>query len=196
MNRPGLASENGIWLVRHGATDWSASGRHTGRTDVPLTAEGRREAAALVRSLDPQRFALVLSSPLGRAVETARLAGYAGVVTLDPDLREWDYGEYEGLTIGQIRERDPAWTIWRGPVPNGETLTQVAARAERVLARVSGVDGNVLLFSHGHFLRVLTAAYLGLAPETGARFALETGTVNVLGHEHADHTLLRWNASA
>jgi broad specificity phosphatase PhoE len=181
-----------IWLVRHGATEWSASGRHTGRTDIPLTAEGQLKAAALDRALDRQRFAVVLASPLQRARETARLAGFADAV-VDDDLQEWDYGDYEGLTSEQIQETDPGWTIFTGVVPGGETAEQVGVRAERILDRVSRSDGPVLLFAHGHFLRVLTATALQLGPRAGARFVLDPATISVIGAEHEVRTLLRWN---
>lgn len=185
-----------IWVVRHGETEWSASGRHTGRTDVPLTADGVRQAAALCPVLDRHRFALVLSSPMRRATETARIAGFAGRVQLTEDLCEWDYGQYEGLTLAQVRQRDPGWAIWTGRVPGGETADQVAARARQVLARCAETDGDVLLFAHGHVLRVLTAVYLGLGPAEGARFALEPAAIGVLGHEHEHSTLRRWNVPA
>jgi len=181
-----------IWLVRHGATEWSDAWRHTGRTDLPLTAHGRRQAASLYRPLDRQRFARVLASPKLRARETARLAGFAEAI-VDDDLHEWDYGEYEGLTREQIQEHDPNWTIFTGEVPGGETAAQVAARALRVLDRIAPVDGRVLLFAHGHFLRVLTATALGLGPEAGARFSLDPATISVLGSERETRTVRRWN---
>jgi broad specificity phosphatase PhoE len=181
-----------IWLVRHGATEWSELRRHTGRTDIPLTVEGRRKAAALSRVLDRQRFELVLTSPLRRARETARLAGFADAV-VDPDLVEWDYGDYEGLTSDQICERDPGWTIFTSTVPGGETAEAVGARAGQVLDRVSRGAGPVLLFAHGHFLRVLTATALELGPRAGARFVLDPATIGVIGSEHSTRALSRWN---
>jgi broad specificity phosphatase PhoE len=181
-----------IWLVRHGATEWSANGRHTGRTDLPLTALGRHNAAALFRVLDRERFARVLTSPRIRARETARLAGFADA-TVDDDLVEWDYGDYEGLTSEQVHEDDPGWTIFTGTVPGGETAEQVGARAQRVLDRIASVDGPVLLFAHGHFLRVLTATALELGPRAGARFALDPATVSVIGSEHLVRALAGWN---
>jgi probable phosphoglycerate mutase len=181
-----------IWLVRHGATEWSANGRHTGRTDLPLTDEGRAQAAGLFRELDRQRFTLVLTSPRARARETARLAGFADA-EVDGDLVEWDYGDYEGVTSAQIHETVPGWTVFSAPCPNGETTAQVATRASRVLARCNAIDGRVLLFAHGHFLRVLTATALGFGPEDGARFCLEPGTVSVIGSEHGLRALRRWN---
>jgi probable phosphoglycerate mutase len=181
-----------IWLVRHGATEWSDEWRHTGRTDLPLTANGQRQAASLYRPLDRQRFARVLTSSRLRARDTARLAGFADAV-VDADLHEWEYGDYEGLTSEEIRERDPGWTIFTGDVPGGETAAQVAGRAQRVLDRITAVDGRILLFAHGHFLRVLTATALGLGPEVGARFSLDPATISVLGSEREIRTVLRWN---
>jgi probable phosphoglycerate mutase len=185
-------SKPDLWLVRHGATEWSATGRHTGRTDLPLTDEGRRNAAALYRELDRQRFALVLTSPLDRARETARLAGFADA-DVDDDLVEWDYGDYEGLTSAQIHEQVPGWTVFSGVCPEGETAVQVGTRAARVLARCDAVEGRVLLFAHGHFLRALTGVALGFGPEGGARFALDPATVSVIGTEHDERALRRWN---
>lgn len=182
-----------IWLVRHGATEWSTNGRHTGRTDVPLTAEGQREAAALYPRLDRQRFALVLCSPLARARNTARLAGFVHA-DIDDDLVEWDYGDYEGLTSDQIQARDPGWTIFTGAVPNGETAEQVGARAQRVLDRCAAVEGRVLLFAHGHILRVLSAVALSFGPRAGAHFMLDPATISVIGTEHGARALSLWNA--
>jgi len=181
-----------IWLVRHGATEWSDAGRHTSRTEILLTAEGRRQAAALFRALDRQRFPLVLTSPRQRARETARLAGFADA-TVDDDLVEWDYGEHEGLTTDQIREHDPGWTIFTDAVPGGETADEVAARARRVLDRVAPSGGPVLLFSHSHFLRVLTAVALELGPRAGTRFFVDPATIGVVGSQRGERTLTRWN---
>ena len=187
-----------LWLIRHGETEWSRSGAHTGRTDIPLTATGREEAAALGRNLgrylEPRQFALVLVSPLGRARETCRLAGYPDAL-IDPDLREWDYGDYEGLTTAQIQAGRPAWSLWTDGVPNGETAAQVAARAERAIARALAVEGDVALFAHGHILRVLTACWLGLPPQDGSLFALGTAAVSTLGYEHQTRVVTRWNLS-
>ena len=183
-----------IVLVRHGETEWSASGRHTGRTNVPLRAQGERQAKAVVALLAGHNFALVLSSPLQRAVRTAEIAGLPDV-ELDPDLQEWDYGAYEGLTTAEIRERRPGWSLWRDGVPDGETLEHVAARADRAIARIrqSLGDGDVAVVSHGHFLRVLGARWVGLDPSCGAHLALDTATVSVLGFEHAEPVIRRWN---
>lgn len=176
-----------IWLVRHGATAWSKSGRHTGRTDVPLLPEGERDAIALKPRLD-RPWALILSSPLERAARTAELAGLTPV--LDDDLLEWDYGPAEGLTTKELSVDRP-WSVWED-VPLGETLDQVAGRVRRVLARLPK-DGDSLLVAHGHVLRVLTAVYLGLEPAAAKHLVLEPCGVAVLGHEHDYPALLGWN---
>jgi len=182
-----------VWLARHGETEWARLGRHTGRTDVPLTDTGRTEAMALGRRLAGHAFALVLTSPLSRAAETTAIAGYGDVAVADPDLREWDYGELEGRLTEDIREEYPGWTIWRGPWPGGETLDEVAARAARVLERVATTPGDVLVVSHGHLLRVLAARWLGLAPTSGGLFALGTATLSVLGHDRETPVIEVWN---
>jgi probable phosphoglycerate mutase len=184
-----------IWLVRHGPTEWSEQGRHTGRTDIPLTAAGVVAASAILTVLAAHDFALVLASPMTRARETARLAGFPHP-ELDADLMEWDYGETEGLTTRQVRERGGEWsdwTVWTGRMPGGETVEQLGVRAGRVLDRVDGVAGDVLLFGHGHQLRILTAVALGLGPAAGARFMLDPATVSVIGTEHEVRALRVWN---
>lgn len=191
--KPDAAPE--IWLVRHGPTQWSEDGRHTSRTDVPLTGAGREAAAALAPVLAGVDFELVLTSPAARARDTAALAGF-GDAEVEPDLREWDYGDCEGLTTAQIRARGPeweGWTIWTGSCEGGESLAQVADRAGRVVTRAGSVPGNVLLFGHGHQLRVLTAVALGLGPAAGSRLALDPATVSVIGHEHEIRALRSWN---
>ena len=185
-----------IRLIRHGETEWSFSGQHTGRTDLPLTAAGERHAGEIGRYLAGRPFALVLTSPMQRARETCRLAGYGGVARLDPDLREWDYGAYEGRTSAQIQETVPDWTIWTSPVPQGETIQQVAARASRVIERASKVRGDVALFAHGHLLRILTACWLGLPPDAGRFFALTTASLSVLGYERDTRVISEWNFTA
>ncbi len=182
-----------IVLVRHGATDWSEAGRHTGRTDLPLNELGREQASSVGRVLDGRSFALVLVSPLGRARQTCALAGYGDEAVVDDDLVEWDYGDYEGVTTVAIRDTAPGWTVWNGRVPGGETIERVAARADRVIARAAAVEGDVALFSHGHFLRVLTARWCELDAREGRRFPLETGTLCVLGWEHEYHGVRLWN---
>jgi probable phosphoglycerate mutase len=183
-----------LWLVRHGETEWSRSGAHTGRTDIPLTAAGRDNAAAIGRYLEVRQFALVLVSPLQRARDTCRLAGYENAL-IDPDLSEWDYGDYEGFTTPQIQAERPGWSLWTAGVPNGETAAQVAARAEAAIARALPVDGDVALFAHGHILRVLAARWLGLPPEDGRLFALGTAAVSSLGYERQARVVTRWNLS-
>jgi broad specificity phosphatase PhoE len=181
-----------LWLVRHGETEWARTGRHTGRTDVPLTDAGRRQARELGRRLRGHRFGLVLTSPLSRAADTAALAGYADA-TRDPDLGEWDYGDLEGRTTDEIDARMPGWSIWSGPWPGGETADDVARRADRVIARTRAVAGDGLLVAHGHLLRVLAARWLGLPPGSGSMFALGTGTISVLGWERQRPVVEAWN---
>ena len=182
-----------LWLVRHGATAWSENGRHTSFTDLPLLPEGEAAARSLAPRLADHRFALVLTSPRQRARDTARLAGFPDAA-VDDDLREWDYGELEGLTTPQVREAAAGWTVWTGAIPGGETVAEVEVRVRRVIARCREAAGDALLVAHAHVLRVLTAVYLGFPPQAGAQFALDTATINVLGHEHEDVTLRRWNA--
>ena len=177
--------------MRHGQTEWSRTGRHTGRSDVPLTEEGERQARAVGEALRGRSFALVLSSPLIRARETAMLAGFEP--ELREELAEWDYGEYDGLTTPQIREQVPDWTIWRYGAPGGESVNQVAARADQVVAELLGAGGDVLVFSHGHFLRALTARWLELAVADGRLFALDSGTLNTLGFEREQRVIRGWN---
>jgi broad specificity phosphatase PhoE len=181
------------WLVRHGETEWSRSGRHTGRTDVPLTEHGQAQARALATRLGRRPFARVLSSPMSRALETARLAGYADVLEVDRDLHEWGYGAAEGRTTAEFREHVPDWTIWTHGAEGAETLDDVAARVDRVIERVRRADGNVALFAHGHVLRILTARWLELPPLWGRSFALGTATLSVLGWERETPVIERWN---
>lgn len=182
-----------VFLVRHGETEWSVTGQHTGRTDLPLTEEGRRQAKRLGARLARENFALVLVSPLSRALETARLAGFGDVAEVAPDLMEWDYGAYDSLTAAQIRQDRPGWTPWQGGYPGGETLEELAARAERVLARVRDVDGDVALFAHGHILRVIAARWLEQPPVVASRHYLATATVSVLAWERETSVIERWN---
>jgi broad specificity phosphatase PhoE len=187
-------------LLRHGETDWSATGRHTGRTDVALTAAGEAQARALRARVAGLRFSAVWCSPLIRAERTAQLAGLTPV-DLDADLMEWDYGEMEGRTTDEIRQEYPGWTVWGGPWPGGETIDEVAARADRVVARLRGTTGGdsagptvVALVAHGHILRVVAARWLGAPPQAGRWLALETGTFSELGWEHETAVIQRWNA--
>ncbi len=187
-------------LLRHGETEWSLAGRHTGRTDIPLTPRGEAAAAALAPLLAKRHIVAAFSSPAQRAERTAELAGLADA-TPDPDLWEWDYGGYEGLTTAQIQEQRPGWSLWRdGVIPGdaqhpGETIQQVSDRVDRVLTRVVLLlaGGDVALVAHGHVLRVLTARYLQLPPDDGRLFRLDTGTVSTLGTEHDEPVILSWN---
>ena len=183
-------------LVRHGETEWSRDGRHTGRTDLPLTERGIAEAEAVRAELEGFSFARVLSSPLSRALETARLAGLGDAAETRDELREWDYGEYEGVTTAAIHETRPGWVLWRDGCPGGESPGDVGERADRLLAELAGSDGDVAVFGHGHMLRVLTARWLELDPAAGAKFVLETATVSVLGWEHDWRAIRTWNARA
>ena len=185
--------EQQAWLVRHGETEWARLGRHTGRTDVPLTDTGREQAQALGRRLAASSFGLVLTSPLSRAADTATLAGFGDVAVIDDDLREWDYGALEGRLTADIREDYPGWSIWTGPWPDGETVDQVGVRADRVLARIRAAHGDVLVFSHGHLLRVLAARWLDLPPASGALFALSTATVSIVGWDRENPVIETWN---
>jgi probable phosphoglycerate mutase len=178
--------------VRHGETDWSLSGQHTSRTDLPLTDDGRRRAGALAAALGGP-FALVLCSPLRRARETCEIAGYGQQAVIDEDLREWDYGDYEGLTTPEIRAQNPGWLLWRDGCPGGESPAEVGERADRVLARLGEVDGDALAFAHGHILRVLTARWLELDVAAGARFVLSAGAFGALGYERETRVIERWN---
>ena len=190
-----MAPASRLWIVRHGETTWARLGRHTSRTDVPLTARGRDEARRLGDDLAGQQFAVVLSSPRQRALETARLAGFADQVEVTDDLVEWDYGADEGLTTPQIRADRPGWTIWRDGPRNGETAPHVRARVDRVIARAREARGDTLAFAHGHVLRALTARWLGLPVRDGRLFELATATISVLGWEREQATIERWNVS-
>lgn len=179
-----MANCSEIYLIRHGETKWSLSGQHTGRSDIELTDAGREQARNLRTRLGAKQFALVLNSPLRRASETCELAGYGAVAVAEPDLMEWSYGSYEGVTGDQIRREVPDWAVWTHPVPGGETIEQVAARARSVIQKALLANGDVALFSHGHLLRVLISTWLGLPPECGRYFALSTAAVVKLGWEH------------
>jgi broad specificity phosphatase PhoE len=183
-------------LVRHGETEWSRDGRHTGRIDVPLTEEGRRQAEQLEDALREWRVERVLASPLSRALETCRLAGFGDRAELSDALLEWDYGEYEGLTTPQIRERRPGWNLWRDGCPGGESAAGVAARVDPLVAEIKASEGDVALFAHADVLRVLAVRWVELLPETGARLWLATATISLLGFERETATIRRWNAPA
>lgn len=182
-----------IVLVRHGETEWSRSGRHTGRTDIPLTEIGRAEAGMLAAKLGAWRFARILSSPLRRALDTCRLAGYEEAAEIRDELVEWDYGAYEGRTTADIRTEHPGWTVWNDGAPGGETAEDVGRRVDPVVAELREADGDVVVFGHGHLLRVLSARWLHLPAEEGRRFVLETTSVSVLGHERETAAIHRWN---
>ena len=182
-----------LWLVRHGETEWARLGRHTGRTDIPLTNLGRTQAAGLAARLAGRAFSLVLSSPLSRAFDTATLAGFGDRVETTDDLIEWDYGADEGRTTPEIRLERPGWTIWRDGPKDGETAEQVAARVDRVIARVRAGPGDALVFAHGHVLRVLAARWIGEPPAKGRIFALSTATLSILGWEREQAVVERWN---
>lgn len=191
-SQPGLAAV----LVRHGETEWSAAGRHTSHTDVALTDAGRGQATALADALGGVEVVDVLTSPLERARETCRLAGFGDRASVDADLSEWDYGEYEGLTTAEIRETAPGWSVFTAPCPGGEQAFDVEQRADRLVVRIRAAPGPVLCFGHGHMLRVLAARWLGLGAVDGRRLVLDPATVSVLGDERGVPALLTWNAGA
>jgi broad specificity phosphatase PhoE len=182
-----------IVLVRHGETEWSRDHRHTGRTDVPLTAEGRRQAERLRDALAEWSFTRVLSSPLSRALDTCRLAGYGERAELSDALLEWDYGEYEGETTDRIRESRPGWNLWRDGCPGGETVEQVGERADRAIARALETQGEVAIVAHGHLLRILGARWIGLPASGGGALALDTATRCELGFERERRVIVTWN---
>ncbi|MCU1494073.1 MAG: phosphoglycerate mutase protein [Acidimicrobiaceae bacterium] len=185
-----------IVLVRHGATQWSRNGRHTGRTDLPLDEGGRAQAAQLRQRLEGRSFERVLSSPLKRALETCRLAGFGDRCEVVDDLAEWHYGSFEGLTTAEVREQHPGWQVFLDGAPEGESPEKIGARADRVLAMIcDGAEGgSVIIFSHGHFLRVLAARWLGLDPSEGRHFVLDAGGLSELGFEREVRALLTWNS--
>ena len=182
-----------LWLVRHGPTEWSENGRHTSTTELPLLPRGEELARELGARLPAADFVQVLTSPRQRARRTAELAGFPDA-EVEPDLVEWAYGDYEGITTPQIRETVPGWTVWTHPCPEGEDAGQVGQRLDRVVARARAADGPTLVFAHGHSLRVLTARWLGLPVAEGRLFRLDTATVSVLGHERESPVILRWNS--
>ncbi|MGZ4437092.1 MAG: histidine phosphatase family protein [Nocardioides sp.] len=182
-----------VWLVRHGETEWSKAGRHTSTTDLPLTAEGERVAEGLRERLAGTSFDLVLTSPRLRARRTAELAGFPDAQTED-DLVEWDYGDYEGVTTAEIRERVPGWTVWSHPCPNGESAEQVTERMDRAMAKVRAQAGRVLVFGHGHALRCLAARWIEQPVTEGRFFFLDTATVSTLAYDRGSPVVQRWNS--
>ena len=193
LSPPNSVKQAQLWLVRHGETEWSRSGQHTGRTDIPLTENGEQQAIRIGKTLQDHDFTAVLTSPLLRARETCRLAGFGEHAKVEPNLSEWDYGDYEGKTTNDIRKSQPGWSLWKDGVLGGETIAQVAARAQAVIDEVAASDGDVLLFGHGHILRILMCCWVGLPPEDGRLFALATGTVSTLGYEHETRVITRLN---
>ena len=194
MNPPGTENMK-LWLIRHGETEWSLSGAHTSRTDIPLTERGKERAAKIRDYLAQRKFSLVLTSPLLRARETCRIAGYADMAQIEENLREWDYGIFEGRTTADIRKDQPDWSIWDSPVPEGEPVEHVAARAQKVIDRALQAGGDVALFAHAHILRILAATWLSLEPRGGRLFALGTGSVSTLGYERENQVISTWNRS-
>jgi probable phosphoglycerate mutase len=194
MNSPDTENLQ-LWLIRHGETEWSLSGAHTSRTDIPLTERGKERATRIRDYLAQRKFSLVLASPLQRARETCRIAGYADVAQIEENLREWDYGIFEGRTTADIRKDQPDWSIWDSPVPQGEPVEHVAARAQKVIDRALQAGGDVALFAHAHILRILAATWLGLEPRGGRLLALGTGSVSTLGYERETRVISTWNRS-
>jgi probable phosphoglycerate mutase len=195
----GQTHEPHVVLVRHGDTEWSRSGQHTSRTDLPLLPEGRERAIMLREILDPDAYGRVLCSPMRRAVETCELAGFGDLAEIVDDLREWDYGEYEGLTSDQIHALDPGWSLWHDGCPGGETPDEICERADRVieLAVEGGRErGPTIMFAHGHVLRVLSARWIGLRAVGGERLVLEPARVAKLAHEHTTRVVFHWNVNA
>jgi probable phosphoglycerate mutase len=191
-----MGAADRLFAVRHGETAWSLSGQHTGTTDIPLTENGRRLATRLRPVLARESFAAVLTSPLQRARETCALSGLGDRAVIEPDLVEWNYGKYEGLTSKQIHATAPGWLIFRDGCPGGETPDEIGTRVDRVIARARAVEGDVVLFAHGHVLRVLAARWLGLPPSAGRLFLLDTGTLNILSYYRDVPALKTWNAPA
>jgi probable phosphoglycerate mutase len=187
------ATDLQLWLIRHGETEWSLSGAHTSRTDIPLTDRGRERAKKIKDYLEGKTFSLVLVSPMQRARETCDIAGFGGVAQVDDDLNEWNYGIYEGRTTKDIQKEIPGWSVWTNPIIDGETLEQVAVRANRVIARAVAAGGDVALFAHAHILRILAACWIQAPPVTGSRLALGTGAVSTLGFEHQTRVITMWN---
>lgn len=189
------ATDLELWLIRHGETEWSLSGAHTSRTDIPLTERGRERAREIRKYFQGKTFSMVLTSPMQRARETCSIAGYGDVAQVDSDLSEWNYGVYEGRTTKDIQKEIPGWSVWANPIIDGETIDQVAARANRVIARAAAKGGSVALFAHAHILRILAACWIESPPVMGSRLALGTGAVSTLGFEHQIRVISMWNRS-
>ena len=189
-----MATNQSIWLLRHGATEWSQNGRHTGNTDIPLLPDGEEEAMALAPLLAAEHFAHVWTSPLQRARRTCELAGLAGQAAVMEGLKEWDYGTYEGITTAEIRQTLPEWSLWSHGCPQGEDAAAVTRRCEAVIEQVITVDGDVALFAHGHILRSLAGTWIGQGAVGGKHLILGTATTSVLGFERENRALKRWNA--
>jgi probable phosphoglycerate mutase len=185
-----------LWLIRHGETEWSLNGKHTSRTDLPLTDHGRQRAVELQDYLAGTKFAAVFRSPMGRARETCEIAGFGDVAVVDPGLLEWDYGIFEGRTTKEIQAEIPDWSVWDSPITGGETVEHVGERADAVIARAfaaTPAGGNVALFAHAHILRILAARWIGLDARAGRLFALGTGSVSVVGYERETRVIAHWN---
>ncbi|CAG9274331.1 histidine phosphatase family protein [Paraburkholderia unamae] len=183
-----------VWLIRHGETLWSRSGQHTGSTDIALTEHGREQARSLAATLAAQRFDAVLCSPMARAIETCQLAGLGAQMTITADLHEWDYGIYEGRTTAEIHRTDPGWSVWHSPIPQGEDLARVQARAAMVVENLLAMRGRVALVSHAHFLRALAGCWVSGSAALGAHLYLDTASVSILGFDHECRAIRRWNA--
>lgn len=188
-----------IYLVRHGETAWSLSGQHTGRTDIPLTEHGEKDARKLAERLRAVRFSRVFTSPLQRARQTYELAGLKEIAKIEPDLTEWDYGDYEGLRPSEIRKAQPDWNVFRDGCPRGESPSEISERADRLIARLRALEGNIAIFSHGHFGRVLAARWIGLSVRQAQAFLLNTASLSILGYEHnvpEVSAIVLWNAAS
>ena len=196
MNATASDEPNGhpeLWLIRHGETSWSLSRQHTGRTDIPLTERGREQARMLGPILAQEHFDRVLTSPMSRAIETCRLAGLGDHAEEEPELREWDYGIYEGRTTDEIRDSAPGWSVWDSPMPEGESIGEIETRARKLVQRLAGLPGRTALFSHAHFLRVFAGCWIGDSAALGAHLLLDTATVSILGFERENRAIRQWN---
>lgn len=189
------ATDLELWLIRHGETEWSLSGKHTSRTDLPLTERGKERAVKIREYLQGKSFSMVLTSSYQRARQTCEIAGFGDVAQIDDDLSEWNYGIYEGRTTKDIQKEIPGWSVWSNPIIGGETIDQVAERARRAIARAAAKGGCVALFAHAHILRILAACWIESPPVMGSRLALGTGSISTLGFEHQTRVVSMWNRS-